>query len=422
MMKRRTFLTTAALGSTGVLPVGAQNYSDYTKDPRPDVAEGSLTAGSLDGPVFAGSPVVTGPAPGETVVLQPLRRHATGYLEYSVNRGPWQRVSAGEAGLLPFCEHVLKFRLPPLTPGASVRCRVTARSVGWVKVKQFYHGEIRVGEPQAGPESVFRTLDAEAGATRFVVWNDTHENPETLRALQEKTTALNPDFLVWNGDQSNDVHFERDMAGQFLAPAGLAIADRWPLAYVRGNHDVRGPAARSLVGFTGTPDDRFYYGFRSGPVAALVLDTGEDKPDDAVPFGGLAAFQPMQERQAEWLKSVVRETWFTEAPHKVLFCHIPLWFTRDIFPTQRRWECHDVCRRLWVPTLAEAGVKLVISGHTHSPRWMPVGEGQPIGQLIGGGPQPSQATFIRAEATREELRVTQIRLDGSVFADVTIPG
>jgi acid phosphatase type 7 len=289
-----------------------------------------------------------------------------------------------------------------------------------VKVKQFYHGEMKSGEPETSPEYTFRTLDPHAEKTTFAVWNDTHENAETLRTLHGLTTALKPDFLLWNGDQSNDVHFEKDMAGQFLSPAGLTIADRWPLAYVRGNHDVRGPAARSLTDFTGTPDDQFYYAFRSGPLAALVMDTGEDKPDDSPYFGGMAAFQKMQQRQAEWLKSIVRQTWFRSAPHKVLFCHIPLWFTRDIFPTQHRWECHDVCRKLWTPTLADAGVKLVISGHTHDHRWMPAKEGQPIAQLIGGGPLPRQATFIRGTATRDTLTLKMTKLDGTVVADLAL--
>ncbi len=414
-MNRRTFLTTATLGA---LPVAAQNYSDYSKDPRPDVAEGTYTAGSEPGPVFAGAPVVTGPSPDSITIIQPLQRHATGHLEFAVGDGPWQRVDAGRAGMLPLTGHVLKFHLPPLPPGKTVRYRCTARSVGWVKVRQFYHGDVKFGAQETGPENSFRTLDPAAETTTFAIWNDTHENVETLRSVHEKTMALKPDFLLWNGDQSNDVHFEKDMAGQFLNPAGLTIADKWPLAYVRGNHDVRGPAARSLVDFTGTPEDRFYYGFRSGPLAALVMDTGEDAPDESEHFGGLVAFQQMQRRQAEWLRGAVREPWFREAPHKVLFCHIPLWFTRDIFPTQHRWECHDVCRALWVPTLAEAGVKLVVSGHTHDFRWMPAKEGQPIAQLIGGGPQPKFATFIEGKATRDTLTLKMTKLDGTAVANV----
>ena len=414
-MNRRTFLTTAAVGSA--LPLVAQNYSDYTKDPRPDVAEGSWTAGAPDGPVFKGSPVVSGPAADAITILQPVQRLTTGHLEYAVEDGPWQRVDGDEDGLMPLSEHVLKFRLPPLPPGKSVKYRVVARSAGWVKVRQFYHGEFKAGEIQISTERRFRTLDPGADTTTFAVWNDTHENAETLIALDALTTPLQPDFMLWNGDQSNDVHFERDMAGQFLTPAGLAIADRWPLAYVRGNHDVRGPAALSLPDFTGTPEDRYYYGFRSGPMAAIVMDTGEDKPDDSPYLSGLGAFQKMQRKQAEWLKGIVKEKWFRDAPHKVLFCHIPLWFKHPRIPDS---DGTKYCRDLWTPTLIEAGVKLVVSGHTHDYLWMPAKESQPIAQLIGGAPQPKYATFIQGTATKTELKLKMTKLDGTIVADVTM--
>jgi hypothetical protein len=417
-MDRRTFLVTT-IGSAGTLPLAAQNYSDYTKDPRPDVAEGTWTAGGSDGPVFKGSPVVSGPASDFVTILQPVQRMATGYVEYSVEDGAWQRADGGEAGLLPLSEHVLKFRLPPLPAGRLVKYRIVARSAGWVKVRQFYHGEFKVGEPQVSEERSFRTLDPAAETTTFAVWNDTPENSETLQALHKLTTPLNPDFLLWNGDQSNDVHFERDMAGQFLTPAGLTIADRWPLAYVRGNHDVRGPAALSLPAFTGTPDDRYYYGFRSGPLAAIVMDTGEDKPDDSPYLSGMGAFQKMQKQQAEWLRGVVKEAWFREAPHKVLFCHIPLWFKHPKIPNNP-FDGSKFCRDLWAPALVEAGVKLVISGHTHDYLWMPAKEGQPIAQLIGGAPQPKYATFISGTATKTQLKLKMTKLDGTVINDVNI--
>jgi hypothetical protein len=417
-MKRRTFFSTAA--AAGTLPAAAQNYSDYSKDPRPDVPEGTWTAGGADGPVFAGSPVVSGPAADAICILQPVQRLATGYLEFAVEDGPWQRADGGHAGLLPLSEHVMKFRLPPLPPGKRVKYRIVARAAGWVKVKQFHHGEFKAGAPQTSDERSFRTLDPAAEKTTFAVWNDTHENPETLKALDTLTNALQPDFMLWNGDQSNDVHFERDMAGQFLTPAGLAIADRWPLAYVRGNHDVRGPAALALPDFTGTPDDRYYYGFRSGPLAAIVMDTGEDKPDDSPYLSGMGAFQKMQREQAEWLREFVKAPWFREAPHKVLFCHIPLWFDHPKIPN-KRFKGAAFCRDLWLPALMEAGVNLVISGHTHDYLWMPVKEGQPLAQLIGGAPQPKFATFIQGTATRESLSLKMTKLDGTVLNDITLP-
>src|SRR5690349_41572 len=148
-MNRRAVLSAAALGSA--LPMAAQNYSDYTKDPRPDVAEGTFTAGSAPGAALAGSPVGSGPGPEAMTILQPLQRHAAGYLEFAVENEPWRRVDAGDAGLLPMAGHVLKFQLPPLPPGRAVRFRLVVRSAGWVKVKQFYHGELKFSEPQVSP-------------------------------------------------------------------------------------------------------------------------------------------------------------------------------------------------------------------------------------------------------------------------------
>lgn len=414
-MNRRTFISsTSSLGLASLV---------HAKGAEPAVGTESaestqFTAGSGPGPVFAGSPVVTGPAAEAITILQPLQRHATGFLEYAVEDGLFRRVDAAAAGLLPFEQHALKFRLPPLPSGKNVRYRITARSIGWVPVREFVYGKIVPGEPETSAERMFRTIDSASERTSFVVWNDTHENGETLKALHAQTAALNPDFLLWNGDQSNDIHLEQKMAGQFLMPHGLGIAERWPLAYVRGNHDVRGPAARHLAQFTGTPGDRYYYGFRSGPVAALVMDTGEDKADDSPWLGGITAFAAMREEQTAWLASVVKEPWFRQAPFRVLFCHIPLWFIREL---KAEWmEYSKPCREAWLPILSAAGVKLVVSGHTHNAQWMPMNEAQPISQLIGGGPQPRTATLIHGTATADELTLKMTRLDGTVVAETRL--
>jgi len=374
-----------------------------------------FTSGSSpDGEALLGSPVVTGPSHEAMTILQPLQRHATGYLEFAVGEQGFQRIDASRAGLRPFEEHVLKFQLPPLPPGEMVRYRVVTKTVGWVSVGRFVHGKIVTGSPITGPTHSFRTLDPKSAETEFVVWNDTHENETTLRTLNQLTNEIAPDFLLWNGDQSNDIHFPKDMIGQFLAPFGLSIANRWPLAYVRGNHDVRGPAARFLSDFTGTPDDEFYYAFRSGPVASLVMDTGEDKADDHPNFGGLAAFRQLRERQAKWLNEVGKQPWFREAPFKILFCHLPLWWIRDRKDFDW-WEFSKVSRDVWLPGLLEAGIDLIISGHTHNAQWMPADKDQPIGQLAGGSPNPKFATLIHGKATEEKLTVTMSKLDGTVM-------
>jgi len=410
-MDRRSFLaaSAAAAGLSAMDQRGALAQAVLSRAPAPDAGANA----QADGPLLVARPVVSGPAAESITILQPIAGPATGFVEFAIDDAPFERVDAGGHGLLPYEPHVLKFRLPGLPAGRNVRYRVTAHRVDWRPVRQFIHGEIVTAQPEVGPEKTFRTLDPSATETRFIVWNDTHENSETLKALAQQTAARRPDFLLWNGDQTNDVHYEADISGQVLSPAGVELASSWPLAYARGNHDLRGPAARNLTDFTGTPNDRYYYAFRSGPVAVLVMDTGEDKPDDHPVFGGLAAFVKYRERQTKWLAETVQAPWFAEAPFRVLFCHIPLWWIKD-----RRdidyWEFSKVCRDAWTPLLAEAGVQLVISGHTHDHAWLPATEKQPLGQLIGGGPKPAHATLIEGLATRDKLTLTVQKLDGKV--------
>jgi predicted phosphodiesterase len=295
-----------------------------------------------------------------------------------------------------------------------VSYRVTARTI---EFKNAYN--IVQGKPETSATKTFRTLDPAAREAKFIVWNDTHENLETIRALHEQTHEFGPDFLLWNGDQTNDVYDQAKMTNQYLAPAGLELAGKWPLAYARGNHDVRGPAARHLPEFTGTPDDRFYYGFRSGPLAALVMDTGEDKPDDHPVFAGLAGFAAMRERQTKWLAATIREPWFREAPFRVLFCHIPLWWT-DEKSNPGYFLFAKPCREAWLPLLIEGKVQLVVSGHTHRASWLPSTADQPIPQLIGGGPRPAGATIMHGTANAQELKLHMRSLTGETLQEVTI--
>ena len=101
------------------------------------------------------------------------------------------------------------------------------------------------------------------------------------------------------------------------------------------------------------------------------------------------------------------------------FCHIPLWFKHPKDPNNS-WAGTQFCRDLWAPTLVQAGVKLIVSGHTHEATWMPAKDGQPIAQLVGGAPDPRGATFIQGTATRDALALKMTKLDGSVMADVSI--
>ena len=129
----------------------------------------------------------------------------------------------------------------------------------------------------------------------------THERAETVKALFTQLAEAPGDLLFWNGDMFDDIGSERQLAEQLLCPAGLPYAATRPVYFSRGNHDVRGAAARVLGRCLETPGGEYFYTVRQGPVAFVVVDTGEDKEDGHPAYAGLNDFDSYRTRQATWL-------------------------------------------------------------------------------------------------------------------------
>src|SRR5690606_32622416 len=125
------------------------------------------------------------------------------------------------------------------------------------------------------------------------------------------------------------------------------------------NHDVRGKFAFQVPDHVAMPQNRPYYAFRSGPVAVIGLTAGEDKPDDHPSFQGRVASQRLREEQAAWLKRTIARPDIAQAPHRVVFCHIPLRWIEE--PEQVDYENGGFdryarsSRDLWHDTLVAWG-------------------------------------------------------------------
>ena len=139
----------------------------------------------------------------------------------------------------------------------------------------------------------------------------------------------------------------------------------------------------------------------------IVLDTGEDKEGPQF-YGDLGEFAVYREAQKVWLESAVQNPLFQEAPHKIIFCHIPLRWRE---PEDKGAWCSDGDDR-WSPVIALAGVQAVISGHTHRFWHDAPNVERPFHQIIGGGPQtrstnwsPTPTTVMKMEADEKSLSI-----------------
>jgi acid phosphatase type 7 len=324
--------------------------------------------------------------------------------------------SAAPMGFQAHDEHVLHVRLEGLQAG---------RNYWYRTVTEVLEGQAK-GQREVSVTRHFRLPAAADAEVSFAVWNDTHDAAPTLKRLHELTQEKPPGFLFWNGDVSNNVDREEQLTPLYLAPAGgLPYAATTPCFFSRGNHDVRGLRASRLSHYVAMPGGRPYYSMRYGPLGIIVLDTGEDKPDNHPFFKGMADFQKLREEQAAWLQQEIRQPHLRDAPFRLVLCHIPLRWKDNNHTAEEGPDGYDwVSKRsrlLWHDSLVKWKTQAIISGHTHEWTVLPPDHDFPYLQLIGGGPKPKEAILIRGHANAQHLTLDLIDLQGATVKSLQFP-
>ena len=373
------------------------------------------------GPVLAGPPVVQHPGPRGFTIAFALGGLATGWVEWGLAPDQLDRqVIPRRGGLIDASDRALTVRVEldePISADQPIYYRVAAQGLAYRNAYQLTRAE-----PEFGAIQSLRLPKTDSESFLLAMVNDTHENSATLSQLHATLERLEPDALLWCGDTCNDFDAADHPEQVTLAPLGQrdsGWASRWPLLFVPGNHDVRGQRARELhdclPGWPGQADLPYCQAVRLGPIGLVMLDTGEDKPDRHPVFAGTAAYEPYRKAQTEWLREALASPAMATAPFKIAACHIPLrgvpgesdGTTLEGYAN----HCGDAARQ-WLPVLAEHGVRLVLSGHTHSTRIDDPTPEMPVMQVVGGGPRPAAASLTTLHATPERLVLSIEHLNG----------
>jgi predicted phosphodiesterase len=304
-------------------------------------------------------------------------------------------------GLVPVgLRHVV--HLTGLEPGATYSYQVVSTRV--VKLKAYWPDK---GLSTESAVSKFTTLDARKPSVAFSVITDTHENVQRIRALNKLIDWKTTEFLLHLGDAFDWLDSEEQLFRNWLEPTIAALGPATPLMYARGNHEMRGPFARALADYVPTIDGRFYYARDAGPVHLMVLDTGEDKPDDTNVYALLNKTTAYRAAELAWLRDHVKtDPRVSSAPFRVMAMHQPRW----------GWLADG--NQAWIDLANDAGVDLVIAGHTHRFSYTPPGPGVPnkYHLLVVG-----QDQVARVDATMTELKIVVTGTDGKIVQTIVIP-
>jgi acid phosphatase type 7 len=247
-----------------------------------------------------------------------------------------------------------KVRLSGLSPSTRYYYRVYSRSFD-----VFEPYRITYADTLITPTASFVTPSASSKSVSFIVLNDVHENAGKMAGYINSRSLANPDLWFFNGDMIDYLQNHNQIFNGFLDTAVYYFAQSTPFVYVRGNHEARGRYARYFKDYFDFSDDRFFGSFKIGPVQFLVLDCGEDKPDDNQYYFQLADYDNYRMKQLDWLKREVLRSDFREAPFRVVVIHMPVVLGAD------QWHGMKFLSDHFGPVLRDAGIDLMISGHTH---------------------------------------------------------
>lgn len=256
-----------------------------------------------------------------------------------------------------------KVRIEGLAPATTYRYRIMNRGIVSDDGRHVRYTEGRGSDVYKGQPFRVTTLDPGKESVTFAVVNDMHEHDGDLQVLFADARERRYDFVCFNGDMTSSIPDEESIFKHYMSSASRLFAAETPLYVVRGNHENRGRFATHFHDYFPSTNDHGepYYAFRHGPVFFIVLDCGEDKPDNDIEYSDLIRHDDYRNMEAEWLKSTLASEECRKAPVKIVFCHIP--------PDAKGWHGAVEVQEKFVPLLNDAEIDLMISGHLHRYRF-----------------------------------------------------
>lgn len=190
--------------------------------------------------------------------------------------------------------------------------------------------------------------------------NRVTEPIEALKLYEEKFGEI--DFLIMNGDIP-DHSGKIENFDNIYRIAALATKGEKPTVFSRGNHDTRGIFAENIADHTPTDNGNSYFTFKLGNIFGIVLDCGEDKPDDHEAYGHTICCHDFRMRETKFLENLMKEKEFENEKYKtrMVISHVP--FTKRQKPP---FNIEEDTYTNWAKILKENfHPDVMLCGHMH---------------------------------------------------------
>ena len=306
--------------------------------------------------------------------LQELSEHAVTFVFTTSDKGfSWVEVKpdGGEAkrhypvrnGLRDAYNTFNVIRVENLRPDTRYQYRLCSKQIA-----DFQPYKVTFGDSIVSPWRRFSTPDPKATACSFIALSDMHQQPDKLGRLLNQAGVGSADMIFYVGDMMNYYDNEETPFRSFIDKSVELFASEKPFVLVRGNHETRGNMAREYARYVPKSSGKYYGAYRVGDIMFVVLDCGEDKPDDFWVYAGLTDFDGYRTEQAAWFGKLIRSKAYKSAKWRIVMNHFPP-LSHMEGDNPERHGIQDITDK-FLPLYNQAKIDLMISGHTHAYEFM----------------------------------------------------
>ena len=399
------YIATLKQNAKGFAVISAKVINEpMASDHRPILVE--LRTVEKADKIFRMKPYLQNPVGNGITVMWETTVPAYCWVEYGTDTTQLKRARTIVDGQVVCNNYLHKIRIDGLQPGQKYYYRVCSQEI------LLYQAYKKVfGNTAQSAFSEFTLPATDTDSFTAVVFNDLHQHTQTFRSLCQQIKNVNYDFVVFNGDCVDDP-VDHNQATSFISELTEGVCgDRIPTFFMRGNHEIRNAYSIGLRDHYDYVGDRTYGSFNWGDTRIVMLDCGEDKPDDHWVYYGLNDFTQLRNEQVDFLKKELSSKEFKKAGKRVLIHHIPLYGN----------DGKNLCANLWTKLLEKAPFNISLNAHTHKYAYHPKGElGNNYPVIIGGGDKMDGATVMILEKKKDELRVKVLNAKGKILLDITV--
>lgn len=206
----------------------------------------------------------------------------------------------------------------------------------------------------------FKMPDADCNAFSFTCISDIHSNVRYLEKSLEAPGSDQSVFYALLGDNLSHAAGREALYKGIMDPivtANRNYPHEKPVVFVRGNHEQLGVYASEYFHVMRHYSGKTFYSFTQGNTCFIVLDSGNDNPDE----NGKHYFSNPEQKaaQRQFLQELIQSPDYRNAAFRVVMVHIP--------PTEKRPGClaekvYDMVEPL---RNAEILPDVMFCGHTH---------------------------------------------------------